>query len=337
MLRRPLFTLALFLAAAPFAPCFGDVPIPMPYHDGYAVQEEIARFPELHQRFAIIRQNDRLLVISRSLRQALSVLKDLESWAVASGDRPAKPSPKPLAFPAIPGAVSIDVTDSVPSEAKLLTGTYTESGPNCWNLALFTAGLTHGIFTVDEQEMAFWTQSPLARELSPEEPRRPGDMIVMRTNRGEWHSAIWVSPDVVFTKNGASRDKPFRLMDRTEMNGIYLSPRTPVHVSAYRFAPLMPYLESHWHQYPPELRDAWTEISAVEKASLQYALSVSQPESSLDNALFDVRQEFKQLRRNIGNRLLRQTNARASAQELDSDLRWSWRMIRARATSFAKH
>jgi hypothetical protein len=72
-------------------------------------------------------------------------------------------------------------------------------------------------------EFNFWIESPLARKLNDNESLKPGDVIVFRQGNDEVHTAVFLTPRVVLSKNGTEETRPYRIMEINEMAAQYLN------------------------------------------------------------------------------------------------------------------
>lgn len=76
-------------------------------------------------------------------------------------------------------------------------------GPNCHNFSLYFAGLVKNIVHTSEEEINFFTNSPLCKVVSNEKKLSTGDIITYFTTNNAIalnHSAIYLSPDVNIQK-----------------------------------------------------------------------------------------------------------------------------------------
>lgn len=113
---------------------------------------------------------------------------------------------------------------SLPPRAEKLVGTYSSlHGPNCWNSALYSAGLVSGIRHVDFSEFTAWLDSPLCEEVE-EKAAVAGDIVALRRARGdgrlvdfpytaEIHGYLLVAPGLAFTKNGTGKGDGYQVQD----------------------------------------------------------------------------------------------------------------------------
>jgi hypothetical protein len=109
------------------------------------------------------------------------------------------------------------ISNSVPSFVRSLQNFKTAfSGPNCWNTNLRLSHLEEFSRFSKAAEMSFWMNSPYCREVSDSEKSFPGDIIAIRALNPnpvssaalafeEIHGMIYISEDLVFSKNTSSR------------------------------------------------------------------------------------------------------------------------------------
>lgn len=121
-------------------------------------------------------------------------------------------------------------------------------GPNCWNLALKTVGiLPHFRFTASN-EMTFYSNSILCRRISKDEIQR-GDLGLIRVpkhyKREEYHAFYYITPELVFSKNGSSQNEPYVIARKDEIFKIYNVPPLPVDLR--RCNSLRSYMDAHPH------------------------------------------------------------------------------------------
>ncbi len=115
------------------------------------------------------------------------------------------------------GNCSISVTQIAPSFVRLLQGAHAKvNGPNCWNTSLKFTGLVEYQRFSHADEMTFWMQSPFCKELNTNDILRAGDLIAIRRTSSspvtnEVHGMIYVSDDLVFSKNTSGVSSTFGL------------------------------------------------------------------------------------------------------------------------------
>jgi len=163
---------------------------------------------------------DKLILDGRDCSSLPEQIKSLRTWRITLNEPP----------PSLGQNVKcpMDITDLAPSFVRGHQGMGTaHNGPNCWNTSLFLSGIVPFLRFSSESEMTFWMASPYCHELKKNEPPLPGDVIAMRSydlrfppknghsySRGEMvevHGMIYLSPDLVFSKNTSGRDSPYEL------------------------------------------------------------------------------------------------------------------------------
>jgi hypothetical protein len=114
------------------------------------------------------------------------------------------------------GLCSANITKIIPKRIVDLPDTTTaHPGPNCWNTSLFTQKVVQSRRFTSENEMTYWMNSPLCRELVINEVERPGDIIAIRVNNAdaflEMHGFIYLTDDFSFSKSGFDPQFPYEL------------------------------------------------------------------------------------------------------------------------------
>lgn len=121
----------------------------------------------------------------------------------------------------------VEVTNCVPDHVKNYQGIKPEkNGPNCWNLSLVMKEILPGLRYSTPEEMAFYMRPPLCRSLKNNEKRMPGDVGAIRGIHGgqiqeEIHGFIYISDDLVYSKNGFSAEAPYEVQPLEKMLDIY--------------------------------------------------------------------------------------------------------------------
>jgi len=127
---------------------------------------------------------------------------------------------------------SVSEAYELPARAREILDSRTAlPGPNCWNSALYGAGLVNGLRHVTGDEFTAWISSPLCREV-PEAEAAGGDIVAFRRSTiegklvdgpygSEIHAFLLVSPNEAFTKNGAVATYEFRLQDLVSLREQY--------------------------------------------------------------------------------------------------------------------
>jgi len=108
---------------------------------------------------------------------------------------------------------SAEMTDRMQS----LQGTTTAyPGPNCWNTSLFISEIAQYRRAVAEEEMTYWMNSPLCKELAVNEEARAGDIITIRSNNGEsvleMHGFTYLTKESSFSKSGFDIQFPYEFV-----------------------------------------------------------------------------------------------------------------------------
>jgi hypothetical protein len=154
----------------------------------------------------------------------------LRNWAIRMGETP---SASPTACLSHDGSLALDVTSTVPTLVGKLQGvTPLVSGPNCWNAALVSAGMVPYLRYVDGWEMRFWMNySGLCYEPPANVAAQPGDIIAIRQRQAptqenpnpqdpsEVHGMVYVTDQLVFSKNGAGNTNPYSLQVADDVFG----------------------------------------------------------------------------------------------------------------------
>lgn len=118
-----------------------------------------------------------------------------------------------------------DIKNCLPEHIAGVVGKYSGyEGPNCWNLALVMKGLLPGLRFSSKEEMAFYLNSPLCRNLGVNEDRKPGDIGAIRelvNNKAhEFHGFVYISDKFAFSKNGMTSESSY---DLQSLNNVYAS------------------------------------------------------------------------------------------------------------------
>jgi hypothetical protein len=112
---------------------------------------------------------------------------------------------------------SVNITSLIPEKIENLHDTTTAyPGPNCWNTSLFINKIVQSRRATAEEEMTFWMNSPLCRELKEAEIEKPGDIIALRGNSTdkpiEMHGFIFLTKDFAFSKSGYDTQFPYEFV-----------------------------------------------------------------------------------------------------------------------------
>lgn len=156
-------------------------------------------------------RHGKLMLRGPSCAGVSAATRALGEWA---GKGPGECALRPVTRP--DGACEQDASACAPALVRETHGQNPQhDGPNCWNLALRSAGFLPGARYVSGDELAFVLKSPLCRPLQNGEARRPGDLV--RIARGslpvDLHAYLYVNEELVFSKNGADNQASALLQD----------------------------------------------------------------------------------------------------------------------------
>jgi hypothetical protein len=109
------------------------------------------------------------------------------------------------------------------------------NGPNCWNSALVARGVLPALRYTSPQEMSFYMESPLCRELNDLEPRKSGDIVAIRSvylrDKAVWihetHGFVIVGDKDSFSKASALKMTAFQ---PSNLDDVLTSFRVPADV-----------------------------------------------------------------------------------------------------------
>ena len=193
-----------------------------------------------------------------------------------------------------------DISNCLPEHVNKYFGLKPkQNGPNCFNLALVFKGLLPALRYSSSDEMSFYMASPLCRPLQAGEEVQPGDVGAIRRDMlhatQEWHGFIFVSRDVVYSKDGVDKKSPFGLQSIEKMyktyelekglkTGCTIQGRTKLykcssHVSVFRCRSLDEYLRSQ-PELPSQLRSALAETTVFENCLENFAVHGAHPAAS---------------------------------------------------------
>ena len=186
-----------------------------------------------HKRFTFARDDsgESYLIIKEGLedKYLASILKAISKWKVQLGEpknSDTLPNPVQENILDYDGATAYNVTEYLPKVAKAFNMQYFVDGPNCWNMVALTNGHTQLLRMMNDDSFTELLNTPFSLKIENETDIRPGDVMAYRyrTDSGflEVHGAIYLTENLVWTKNGPRESKPVRLMDADEVHGIYL-------------------------------------------------------------------------------------------------------------------
>lgn len=199
-----------------------------PSGDGYTSSEHRENFWNIHARFGFVSDGGHTYLLARNRKMFAGVLQQLKDAKVSidgeGQDIHIKPYQNNVPDLADGKGALADVTSLIPSKFAGLNEYYiSRNGPNCWNLALYFNNISFSLHETLPQEFKFIIDSPLAKQITPVERLQPGDVLVFRNGNEEVHAAVFLSPDLVATKNGTDETRPYRIMDLNEMAAQYLN------------------------------------------------------------------------------------------------------------------
>ncbi len=171
------------------------------------------------------------------------------------------------------------------------------AGPNCFNTALRMTGLLPSPRFTSEEELDNWLKSPLCHEVGENETPLAGDIIDVRDEKNKnYHAFTYLSPDLVYTKNGKSASvigDPFIFTSATSVFSKYDVPKKcrrvastkleesgckgRIHASYFRCMTLDEYAKDFKKKHPhakesAELVKQFKNFNAVECRVSSYAM-----------------------------------------------------------------
>ena len=119
------------------------------------------------------------------------------------------------------GKCSANITNIIPEHVRKYHGVKPEiSGPNCWNTALVLGGVNKFLRYTHQTEIDEYLRSPMCEQIKVGETLVPGDIALIRKpeqtqslGAREVHGLIYISPRMVYSKNGNSRESPFAIQN----------------------------------------------------------------------------------------------------------------------------
>jgi hypothetical protein len=163
----------------------------------------------------------RIVVESRNPATAVRQAMALKQWTQRIGEQPSMF--RGITFDPKTQTASIDVTDIVPAlvrrESKVNPHS---SGFNCWATALMGAKLVNTKRYVDAPEMTYWLDTPMCQMRTGRQIPKPGDVLAVRGSHGdEVHGIVYITPEIVFSKNGYNRRSAPDLQAAGDVFGVY--------------------------------------------------------------------------------------------------------------------
>jgi len=167
--------------------------------------------------FEVARRNADLFLVGLDCAELEKETQSLSEWTKKTDNR------KECLIQANPnanGLCEVRISDCIPNLVlKLHDFTPKHWGPNCWNTVLTMNKILPAIRKTTAKEMSFYLNSPLCRQLKDQETKNPGDIGNFQDytfNRPiEYHSFIYISENMAFTKDGPSNRLPY-LLRKTE-------------------------------------------------------------------------------------------------------------------------
>jgi hypothetical protein len=252
-----------------------------PYDDLYGRGDNEVGFWRHHERYGVFRDSkDRLILTAKTKTEAIRLLEDIAAY---TGQPIAKA--KEVLGPGwlLRWSKSFDITDMLPEILRQrLEIAGVRNGTNCTNACLVLSGYSRSVMHAGLREVMLWLNSPLAKQIKDPRDLRPGDILAIRGTTPTGfnvitHTAIYVSPRLVISKNGTGRLRPWRLMDINEMLGSYMvlskddlkayGPDYSRTVDAYRLKNIDEYISSKGVVLPEKFQQAENEIERLELAT----------------------------------------------------------------------
>lgn len=152
-------------------------------------------------------------------------LKALKNWQGIEAAQNCKSKVRRRGNPNNP-ICELNIHDCLPEQIKKYhDGKADLDGPNCFNLALNLKGIVPSLRYSPANEVRFYLRSPLCRILKLNEKPKAGDVGIIKEYIGDSpdlvHGFIYVSEDLVYSKNGKDKKAPFALQERKEVYRLY--------------------------------------------------------------------------------------------------------------------
>jgi hypothetical protein len=244
-------------------------------------EDDVEDFWEKNGDFGIARVGTRLILVSKSAEKLPELLRELSEFSGKDVSLATEVTDSP-----VDESFAYDVTEILPPKVADTHLRYADNLVNCWNYALFQAGVYRGISQTRDTEWQHWLQEPLMTPVTKQEDLRTGDLIAYRSRSNvgsqktnELHGVMYVSKNWVLSKNGAQEASAMRLMNAQVVHGVYLYRKPKIcsqigsrnqesckyYVEAFRPMSLDQLMSRH--SISPELRAIIDEFTVVEKAS----------------------------------------------------------------------
>mgnify|MGYP001337593726 CR=1 FL=1 len=184
-------------------------------------------FWNYHRRFSFVSgDGERVVLLTKNVFHAELFIQEL----IADAQKEKAPVQNKLQVPMnqiyfpLVDAVQVDVTnllsEKIHSFLRLKTSRH---GPNCWNSCLVYSKILDNIRYSPDWEIDFWLNSPFVQRINSVSSLRLGDILVFKQNNQQVHTAIYVSKNILLTKNGLTSKARYRLMDVREVVDLYLN------------------------------------------------------------------------------------------------------------------
>lgn len=237
-----------------------------------------------HKRFAFLLSEDRVVLLAKNVFQADLLIKELgesggdKQTALSLTQQNQMQTNSMIYFSGV-DALQFDVTSLLDAKALLFLRTKIKRrGPNCWNSCLVYSEILDHVRHSPEHEINFWLSSPLAKKLQSFSQLRTGDILVIKKNKRHEHAFIYISKNIVLTKNGLSSTAKYRLMDIKEVADVYFDSING-EVEAYRIEDI----QNNKQKMQALMPSIYFELLAhVEYFERQLADSFSQSNTPLD-------------------------------------------------------
>jgi hypothetical protein len=182
-------------------------------------------FQSFAQELKVERVNDELFLKGKNCELVKKQIMSLEQWNKVSSDKDCNISKGDYKEHILNNKKSckVNISTCVPEHVKKYHSRSPEVyGPNCWNLSLVMANILPNLRLSTPEEMEFFMKPPLCRAIKENEKKLPGDIGAIRNEEGEEiHGFIYVSEELVYSKNGTNKASPYALQSINDMNEIY--------------------------------------------------------------------------------------------------------------------
>jgi hypothetical protein len=165
-------------------------------------------------------------------------------------------------------------------------------GPNCWDAALVSGKIIPELRYAQPGEMSFWMNSPLCRQLGPDEKPKAGDIVAIRDGKYESHGFIYLTDKLAFSKEGPDLKYLYLLQSPQTVFSSFKVPAEcqkktgpapegcPTFANYYDCKPLDQYLRENAESISPELAQYSDCVTNVEMNISTLVLYGKQPARS---------------------------------------------------------